>query len=487
MRIRTRLLVATLGIVVVGFALLTLVAGGQIASAARNDYEGRLLNEMRLIIQGVNAAGRQGSVPSDEQLQAILANYQAEVGGTIALIPMRGMEGRRGPPFAQGAQGGEGGQGANAAQPEVEAAMRGSIIVVERRDSQGRAAFFTAGAIGDMGRDALIAQLSVPLDNLNRLIFERWAVLWAIFALISGLTLAVALWVARSIIRPLEALRQSALRLSRGDLAHRVAQIGGDEIGDVGRAFNEMAGQVQSMLEEQRAFASNTSHELRTPLTSIRLRSEALRDDPTLDTALRAQYIAEIDDEARRLGALIEDLTLLSRLDAGRAELGGAEIDFARFVGTFTGQMRTTAEARGLSLHVDVPDEPLVVHASLNHLTILLRNLLDNAIKYTPSGGTIRVRVRGTGTGVELCVADDGRGIDPAHLPHVFERFYRADKARSRDIPGTGLGLALVKSILDAYGGSIRIESAGVGNGTTAWITLPSPLAPLLNTAQLES
>lgn len=470
-RIRTRLLLSTLGIVVVGFALLTLVAGGQIASAARNDYEGRLINEMRLIIQGVNAAARQGEGLTAEQLQATLANYEGDVGGRIALLPFMG-GGRRGPQFGQGAQGG---QGANAAQPEVEAAIRGGIVVVQRQDEQGRDSFFTAGVIGDAGRDALVAQLSVPLGNLNRLIFERWAVLWLIFALISGFTLAAALWVARTIIRPLETLRQSALRLSRGDLAHRVAQVGGDEIGDVGRAFNEMAGQVQSMLEEQRAFASNTSHELRTPLTSIRLRSEALRDDPTLDTALRAQYVAEIDDEARRLGALIEDLTLLSRLDAGRAELGGAEIDFGRFVATFAGQMRTQAEARGLSLHVDVPEEGLVVRASLSHLTILLRNLIDNAIKYTPSGGAIRVSARRTESGVELCVADDGRGIDPTHLPHVFERFYRADKARSRDIPGTGLGLALVKSILDAYGGSIRIVSAGVGKGTTARVVMPSP------------
>jgi two-component system sensor histidine kinase BaeS len=388
----------------------------------------------------------------------------------IALLPIRGMEGRRGPPFGQGAQSG---QGANAAQPEVEAAIRGSIVVVQRQDAQGRDAFFTAGLIGASGRDGLIAQVSVPAENINRLIFERWAVLWLIFALISLLTLAAALWVARSILRPLEALRQSALRLSRGDLAHRVAHVGGDEIGDVGRAFNEMAGQVQSMLEEQRAFASNTSHELRTPLTSIRLRSEALRDDPTLDANLRAQYVAEIDDEAQRLGALIEDLTLLSRLDAGRAELGGAEIDIARFVATFAAGMAAQAEARALSLHVDVPQEPLVVRASLNHLTILLRNLLDNAIKYTPSGGTIRVSARRTGESIEVCVTDDGRGIDPTYLPHVFERFYRADKARSRDIPGTGLGLALVKSILDAYGGSIRIESAGVGKGTTARVVMP--------------
>ncbi|HEX2621817.1 MAG TPA: ATP-binding protein, partial [Phototrophicaceae bacterium] len=119
------------------------------------------------------------------------------------------------------------------------------------------------------------------------------------------------------------------------------------------------------------------------------------------------------------------------------------------------------------------------VLASLNHLTVVFRNLLDNAIKYTPEGGQITWSINADRDGIRHVIQDTGRGIEPDQLPHLFERFYRADKARSRDIPGTGLGLAIVKSIVDAYGGTISIESAGIGKGSSVTVCLPlSPSAP---------
>jgi signal transduction histidine kinase len=192
-----------------------------------------------------------------------------------------------------------------------------------------------------------------------------------------------------------------------------------------------------------------------------------------LDEATARRYIEEIDDEVASLGNLVQDLTLLSRFDAGRAELGHAQIDFARLATNLCQQLSPQAAEKRLELTLLPPDQPVLVNASLNHLTVVFRNLLDNAIKYTPDGGQISWRIQSGESGVCHTIQDTGSGIAPQHLPHIFERFYRADKARSRDIPGTGLGLALVKSIVEAYGGHITVESDGVGKGTTARVYWP--------------
>jgi signal transduction histidine kinase len=459
--IRARLLAAYLGILILGFGALTVVAGGQISSAARQDYEQRLVNEMRLIAQGLTSYLRDATLDSDPSaLTELITGYESDVGGVLVLLSFDDSRDRRPMPMMLD-------------HPEIETALRGSIAVVQRPDPDGQDSLFTAIALSDTRGGGVIAQLSVPVANLQRLVLERWTVLGLIFALVTAVTFAAALWVSRSIIQPLYALRQSALRLSKGDLSHRVARIGRDEIGDVARAFNDMAGQLQSMLEEQRAFASNTSHELRTPLTTIRLRTEALRYDTSLDAETTQTYVREIDDEVLRLAALIDDLTLLSRFDAGRAELGATEIDLARFASSLQQQISPQAAARTITLSSSLPPDPLVVSASLTHLTVAFRNLLENAIKYTPVGGKVDLLVSAGVEGACVIVQDNGRGIPAEHLPHLFERFYRADKARSRDVPGTGLGLALVKSIVEAYGGSITIESAGLGQGTTATVFWP--------------
>jgi signal transduction histidine kinase len=363
--------------------------------------------------------------------------------------------------------------------PEVETALRNQIVVVERNTASGVLAFHTASPIQNhRGPDPIpIVQLSVPAANLQTLIFQRWLRLWSIFVGVLSVAVVATLLISRSIIRPLYALRESAVKLAQGEFSHRVTAVSRDEIGAVALAFNEMADQVQEMLEEQRAFASNTSHELRTPLTTIRLRSEALRYDETLDDATAKQYVTEIDDEVRHLGKLVEDLTLLSRFDAGRAELGGSEIDITRFAQSLKGQWQSIATQKGIQLDVAVPETPFTVNASLNHLTVVFRNLLDNAVKYTPSGGHIRWAIQLEPNGFRRVIEDSGQGIAAEHLPHLFERFYRADKARSRHIPGTGLGLALVKSIVESYGGAVNVQSAGIQQGTTVTVFWPAPTA----------
>jgi signal transduction histidine kinase len=468
--IRTRLLVAYMSIILVGLAGLTVTAGGQISSAAQVDFEQRMQNELRLIVQGVAPTvddyndGRVG----EDVVNAAFAEYGSQVNGTLKLFA---------PDNQISLEPGQHDSFHNLL--EMEAAVRGQFALVERKNESGEDTFYGAAQVNFSGKMQGIIQLAVPANSLQAIVNQRWLELGAVFALVTVLALVAALWLSRSIIEPLYKLRESAVQLSKGEFSHRVANIGKDEIGEVAQAFNEMAQQVESMLEEQRAFASNTSHELRTPLTTIRLRTEALRYDTTLDDTTATKYIEEIDEEVSRLGNLVQDLTLLSRFDAGRAELGKDQVDMLRFATSLQHQVAEQAKEKHIQIVLDLPPEPIPVNASINHLMVVFRNLLDNAIKYTPEGGEIVWKMVKAARGVDSTIQDTGRGIPPEHLPRLFERFYRVDRARSRDIPGTGLGLALAKSIVEAYGGEISIESDGAEKGTIARVYWPyQPTAP---------
>lgn len=473
--LRVRLILAYAGLIVLGFSGLALIAGQQISKAARDDYELQFANEVILVARGIAHSVREyqmGSITENE-LNTIIADYESQTDATLTLFPVnifpdQGInpsERERQPPTSDQSwylpQGLE-------TYPELVAASRNTITIHQREDENGDDTIFTAAPIADGPRLIGFVQLSEPVSHLQQALYKRWSALGLGVLVITGIALLASAWLSTSLIRPLGRLRDSALRLSQGDLSHRIADPGTDEIGEVAQAFNQMADRVKAMIEEQRAFASNTSHELRTPLTTMRLRTEALRYDTSLTDTDRQQYAVEMDEEIIRLSGLIEDLILLSRFDAGRAELGKECIDLTRFAHSVYQSFAAQAAEKGITLQLDVQlDHPAHVEASLNHLTILFRNLLDNAIKYTPTGGTVEWRVTTCDEQAIFTVQDTGPGIAPEHLPHLFERFYRADKARSRSVQGTGLGLALAKSIAESYAGRIEITSQGAGHGTT--------------------
>jgi signal transduction histidine kinase len=233
-----------------------------------------------------------------------------------------------------------------------------------------------------------------------------------------------------------------------------------------------MAGQVEAMIEEQRAFAANASHELRTPLTNIRLRSEALRDGH-LDPETAQEYAVEIDDEVQRLGNLVQDLLLLSRLDSGRLEAGREQIDTIRLARQLMAEIAPQAEIHNITSQLVAPPMLPLVTAGQAHLIIVFRNLLNNALKFTPDGGMITWKIEETADTLRHTITDTGQGISAEDLTHIFDRFYRAEKSRSRTVPGIGLGLSLVRMIVQFYGGSIRVDSPGVGQGTAVTVNWP--------------
>ncbi len=476
--LRIRLIIAYAGLIVLGFGGLALLAGQQISSTARRDYELRLTNEVVLVTRGLVevAQGEPDVIPTEAQLAEALSGLNPRSDTSLKLILVQ--TGRESP-NDRPRQDGVPPQGYPLPDelkqyPEMVAASQNVVTVDQRKDERGREMLFTAAPIVRSRSFVGYVQMSEPASHLQQAVRKRWETLGLGVAGISAVALLASVWLSTSLIRPLEKLRDSALRLSRGELSHRVTYQGRDEIAAVAQAFNQMAEQVQAMIEEQRAFASNTSHELRTPLTTMRLRTEALRRDASLDPATHDQYILELDDELTRLSELVDDLVLLSRFDAKRAETGQEQIDLERFAHSLYASMLEQAREQDINLRLDMDVEsPVSVSASLNHLIILFRNLLENAIKYTPPGGIITWAIRVDGNEAVLSVKDSGQGIAPEYLPHVFERFYRADKSRSRSIPGTGLGLSLAQSIVEAYGAQIDITSAGPGQGTTVTVRWP--------------
>ncbi len=467
MSIRTRLLLINIGLLAAAFVGMSLFAGAQITAGMRVDYEQRLLSEIKLIAQGIaSAAAAFARDESDDQALAdAFAPYEAQLGGSLRLyFTGRSIEQYTGENTARNRL-------PHPEPPEIEAAITAQPIISQRVGIDGTVRLFTAASIFNEGQTIGLVQLSVPTSALQALIMQRWVTL-AVGMIALTVCAALLVWrIAHRMLRSLRQLKDSAARFAQGDLKHRIISPSSDEIGAVAHAFNAMAARIQSMLEAQHTFASNTSHEFRTPLTTIQLRTEALKRSPALaqDTAA-LKYLDEIDSEIARLTSMVQGLTLLARLDADRVELGRDEVDIVRFASALRNQMLPQAEAKGITLSLTAPQEAIHVHVNLTHLTVVFRNLLDNAIKYTPGGGMVHWSLTYENNSMIHTLTDTGIGIAPEYLPHVFERFYRADRARLRDVPGSGLGLSIVAAILQAYNSDIQISSPGVNQGTTVTV-----------------
>jgi two-component system phosphate regulon sensor histidine kinase PhoR len=236
--------------------------------------------------------------------------------------------------------------------------------------------------------------------------------------------------------------------------------------------FHELT-RLRQLEAVRQEFVANVSHELRTPLSLIKSAAETLIDGGRHDPAVTMRFLEIIDKHANRLTFLIDDLLLIARLDSGRVELNLAFVDLLSAAQDALDDAATIAASRKFSLHNAVPPG-LVVPADPERLRQVLANLIDNAIKYGRAEGHVTVSGRSLpGNRVELSVRDDGPGIPPEARSRIFERFYRVDKARSREQGGTGLGLAIVKNVVQAHGGEVRVESAP-DQGTEFFITLPA-------------
>jgi heavy metal sensor kinase len=280
----------------------------------------------------------------------------------------------------------------------------------------------------------------------------------------------LAYLLARQALRPVEQLRRSTCEITADRLDRRLPVTNpGDELGRLAQTINEMIERLERSFAEIRRFTADASHELRTPLTAIRTEAEVALAQAVLPA--EQHLLGSILEECERLTRLTDQLLTLSREDARLAPPVREPVDLAALVGGVVEIMRPLAEAGGIQLGVECGGR-VTVHGDEGRLRQVFFNLLDNATKYTPSGGQVDVRVEQRGQEAIATVRDTGAGIPAEHLPHVFDRFYRVDRARSREQGGTGLGLSISRSIVTAHGGRIELESAP-GKGTTCTVRLP--------------
>ena len=273
--------------------------------------------------------------------------------------------------------------------------------------------------------------------------------------------------VGRSTEPERQALRRLVLILGGGGGAGLLlALVGGFFL--AGRALAP----IRTAMDRQRAFVADASHELRTPLSLIRASGELIKRHPTKTVRTNMESVEDIIQETDRLSGLVSQMLTLARADADEAPLALVDVDLSELTADVARQMRLLAEPKQITIDVRA-DGPLRVRGDPSRLRELLMILLDNAIKYSYAGASVQVRLQPLAGKTQIQVSDSGRGIPPEALPYVFDRFYRVDKARSREMGGAGLGLSIARWIVDSHGGSIRVESA-MGIGTTVTVELPA-------------
>jgi signal transduction histidine kinase len=285
-------------------------------------------------------------------------------------------------------------------------------------------------------------------------------------AVVSSIALAVLL--GRRLAKPLALVGAAARRIAEGDYAARVPREGPEEIASLADSFNQMAASLERQEEMRRDFIANAAHELRTPLTNLQGYLEALRDG--VISAERTTY-ESLMEEAERLVRLSRSLDALAEGDAATGPPKLEDVDLAAAVRSALEFAQPLADRAGLRLSVELPDR-LPARANPDHLAQVLANLLSNAIRYTPSGGVIHVRAERRPNDVLVAIANTGDAIPRADLDRVFERFYRVEKSRDRARGGAGIGLAIVKQLVEAGGGRVGAESTE--GRTQFWFSLPA-------------
>jgi signal transduction histidine kinase len=286
----------------------------------------------------------------------------------------------------------------------------------------------------------------------------------------AGVSLAVARQMARGMTQPLRDMASAARRMETGDYSVRVQTRSRDEVGRLAAAFNRMSGELENLEQSRRDLVANVSHELKTPIAAIRAHLENLLDGvETPDPATLEVMLTQVE----RLGRLVDQLLDLSRLESGEVPLRLESLPLQSLVDDLISEIGMAGPGRGVQVRNDVPADLPALSADRERVHQVLFNLVDNAVRFTPMGGSVTVTARRRNGVVEVAVSDTGAGIPAEHLPRLFERFYRADPARARGDGGTGIGLAIARSVVEAHGGQIRAESQP-GRGSVFTFDLPS-------------
>ena len=406
-----------------------------------------------------------------EELQGLLDNAAAEMGGRLLVVDRDGkvqadtfglLYGTRQP------------------LPEVVAVLSGEDALaygIHQLDSaalsgtaEAYAAYCAASLTlsGDtLGAVLYVSPVQALVDGINAVRRQ----LWTVFLIVAAAAAIAAVLFSRVITRPIIALTKTIRKMGKGDLSARVDVRASGEMRDLADSYNAMAEEIEHFDQSRSQFVSNASHELKTPLTTMKILLENLIYQPDMPAELRGEFMQDMNHEIDRLTNVVTDLLTLTQADSHQTPLHPERTDLSALVGDALHLLRPAAEKRDQALNAVVAPG-LIVECDPGKMRQIVTNLVDNALKYTPDSGEITVQLTDQGETVALSVADNGVGIPEADQAHIFDRFYRVDKARSRATGGTGLGLAIVRQMVTMHGGEITVASAP-GEGSTFTVTLP--------------
>jgi len=304
------------------------------------------------------------------------------------------------------------------------------------------------------------------LDATHR--YLVWASLFAL--VLSGV---LSLLLTKRVLSPLSQMTRIAGKLISGDYTERIHISSKDEVAQVAAAFNRMVDNLQRLEQLRKTMIIDVAHELRTPLTNMRGYLEALMDGVT---AASVETFASLHDETLRLTKLIDDLLQLAKADASRTTLRLQRVILPELIAQSLELFRSQYDIKGISVETSYAKGTEGVIADPDKLNQVVRNLLQNAFQYTPQGGKVRIHTERLSGEVKTTFANAGGGISEDDLPYIFERFYRGEKSRSREYGGAGIGLAIVKELVEAHGG--RVGASAVSGEVQIWITLPCDIPP---------
>lgn len=454
--LRTKLLIALVFVALLGVGTVALVAN-------------------RVTAREFTLYASYGGRMQAQRLAAETADYYARTGGWEGVENLVAIE------LTERGQGRALGRGLGPGIPNADETQADRVIII---DSQGRIVVDSEGELvgqalrGDYEQegapivvgDAVVGTVLFTTKDLSgQSALERQflqtvnrAVILAVL-LVAAAAVVAAVLLSRQLVAPLRQLTAASEAMAKGDLSQRVTIDTRDEIGDLGRAFNEMAGDLDAARAQRQHMTADIAHELRNPLSIIRGNLEAMLDGiyPT-----DAEHLGPIYEETLLLQRLVEDLRLLSLADAGELRLRRSDIDLCSLLAGVAESAQAVADDKEVALYVDVPDAPLVISADADRLRQVVGNLVSNALRYTPKGGSVTLWAGRRDGRATFSVSDTGQGIAPEDLPHVFDRFYRGDAARDRASGGSGLGLAIARALIEAHGGSLGVESEP-GRGAT--------------------
>jgi heavy metal sensor kinase len=327
-----------------------------------------------------------------------------------------------------------------------------------------------------------IVELGVSFGSIDEVLNRLLDLLALLLPVLIVCAAGGGYWLVTRALRPVDRLSQTAEQMSLQNLTLRLPVVpSGDALERLSISLNTMLGRLRDSVQTSRRFLADASHELRTPLTVIKGELQELAGESTVTQRDLRERVGSVLEEVARLEHLVSGLLVLSRLDAGESQRDWADVDLAELAFSTAEQMRLMADDRGIEIELSALRKALV-RGDRARLKQIIVNLLDNAIRFTKRGGTVWLRTAADDMGVVLEVSDTGIGIPSASIPHVFDRFFRVDEARSREDGGAGLGLSIVKSICSVHCADIEVESR-VEAGSCFRVTFPSPRRSIAATA----